>query len=112
VKNSSPPGHLLSYPHIFIMDTRQITVGVVITFHDPATRDPRIRVLADNADLWTPQASVALYPERTQKEQSFRDVKKSWDSDACGCTFGSPKGRGGFSGPSALAYALLGDTAV
>lgn len=111
----APPDVPVCYPHTLYHATQQIPVDV-IAFHDPAFRDPwYLLVPADSTALWTPAEIVALYRERMQIEQSFRDFKTHLGLRGLRLQVRIAERMGRLLGAFCLAYALLvllGDTAV
>jgi DDE family transposase len=103
------------YPHVLYHATQRIPVDVV-AYHDPAFREPwYLLVPANSAALWTPAAIVALYRERMQIEQSFRDFKTHLGLRGLRLQVRIAERMGRLLLAFCLAYALLlvlGDTAV
>lgn len=110
----APTATPVRYPHVHYHATQQIPVDVVAV-RDPAFRDPWfLLVPADSAALWTPQEIVALYRERMQIEQSFRDFKTHLGLRGLRLQVRIAERMGRLLGAFCLAYALLvllGETA-
>jgi hypothetical protein len=69
---ADPP---VRYPHVLYHARQRIPVDV-IAYHDPAFSEPWHLVVPAGSDrLWSAETIVALYRERMQIEQSFRDFK-------------------------------------
>ncbi len=69
------PGRAVRYPHVRYQAQERVPVDVV-SFHDPAFREPWYLLVPPGSETLLPtETVVALYRERMQVEQSFRDFK-------------------------------------
>jgi len=69
------PGHAVRYPGVFYQAHERVPVDVVV-YHDPDFQQPWALLVPPGSQGVLPtKAVVALYRERMQVEQSFRDFK-------------------------------------
>lgn len=69
------PGQALRYPRVRYQAQERVPVDVIV-YHDPAFREPWYLLVPPGSEAVLPTDTVvALYRERMQVEQSFRDFK-------------------------------------
>jgi hypothetical protein len=95
------------YPHVLYHAQQRIPVDVIAS-HEAGFAEPwYLLVPADSAALWGPAAIVALYRERMQIEQSFRDFKTHLGLRGLHLKVHVDERLGRFLHAFCLAYALL-----
>ena len=103
----APAAAPVRYPPVLYHAQERSPVDV-IAYHEPGFAEPwYLLVPADSAPLWSPAEIVALYRERMQIEQSFRDFKTHLGLRGLHLKVRVDERMGRFLHAFCLAYALL-----